>query len=328
MKTNFLSSTFIGTSLVASTLTLVAAPADAFTIVNTSGTFDNVTLTDGSKAGTFGEAASNSNNVLFRNVDGENQVRWGESYYTHKWETQWEEKAVEVETGKWQKTYGWHLDQHGQWYRGWGWKYAVTGTKTVVKQIDRSHWRKTGDDDKSGLGFAGVNNLDLDIGEVFNIGSLTHYNQTIKSNVAFGVSTDFKLALDFGGAIGAQEFNFAFSIDETANDQTVCPYLTTGNGCSDQIKWDFALDQSNSFNHEGEDYTLELVGFSEQVAASSIVNDFVSQENGNNSANLFARLVKVDKTQDIPEPASLLGLAGIGLFAIQTRKKRISELMA
>ncbi|MBE9060794.1 THxN family PEP-CTERM protein [cf. Phormidesmis sp. LEGE 11477] len=325
MKSTLLKTVLVGTSLASVSLTAAARPADAFVITNTSGSFDNVTLTDGTKVGTFGEAASDSNKVLFRNVNGENQVRWGQPADRYAKETQWDLETKEVEIGEWKNAYRWRRSRFGGWYKEWYKEYVVTGTKTVEQWVDNSYWRETGDDDKSGLGFAGVSNLDLDIGEVFNIGSLTHYNQTIKSNVAFGVSTDFQLELDFGDVIGAQEFNFTFSIDETLNSQEVCPYLTVdGGGCSDQIKWDFALDQSNSFDYEGEEYTLELVGFSEQVAANSIVDNFVSQEDGNNSANLFARLVKVDTSKEIPEPASLLGLVGIGLFVAQSRKNRIA----
>ncbi|MEL6262043.1 MAG: choice-of-anchor K domain-containing protein [Cyanobacteria bacterium J06631_12] len=149
------------------------------------------------------------------------------------------------------------------------------------------------------------------------------------NDVAFGTSAEITLDLDFGNSeIGAQSFNFAFSIDETVNDQTVCPYQTdTGKGCSDQITWDFSIDESSSFMFQGEEYTLELVGFSEQVAASTIVNEFTSQEKANNFAGLFARIVQVDTSGEIPEPASLLGLAGLGLFVACFRKKRISQLI-
>ncbi|MEO0648608.1 MAG: choice-of-anchor K domain-containing protein, partial [Cyanobacteria bacterium J06650_10] len=109
----------------------------------------------------------------------------------------------------------------------------------------------------------------------------------------------------------------------TDNHAAICEYQTdAGKGCADKITWDWSIDESSSFMYEGEEYTLELVGFSEQVAASSIVNEFISQENGDNSAGIFARLVTVDSTKDIPEPASLLGLAGLALFVAQSRKKR------
>ena len=185
-------------------------------------------------------------------------------------------------------------------------------------------------EDKSGLGFEGVSNLSISAGEIFNIGSLTHFNQTIWLNGKDAVSTDFSLDLNFSDPnIGDQTFNFAFSIDETLNSAAVCEYQTdAGKGCSDKITWDWSIDESSSFMYNGEEYTLELMGFSERVAAASIVNEFISQEDGNNSAGLFARLIAVDDSKDIPEPASLLGLLGLSLFVVQSRQQRNSQTEA
>ncbi|MEL6602065.1 MAG: THxN family PEP-CTERM protein [Cyanobacteria bacterium J06614_10] len=319
----------VGVGVMAVALGAIAKPADAFVITNTSATWDNVTLTDGAVVGSAGEAASADNYVVFRDVDGESQVRWGEAGYGWTWEENWELTTKEVESGNWEWQSDWKKNRWGRWYDAGDWEW-VTTTKTVEEWVDKGHWVAPTADYKSGLGFKGVDNLSLDVGEVFNIGSLTHYNQSIYSRTAFGESAEITLDLDFGDSgIGAQSFNFAFSVDETENDQAVCPYQTdAGKGCSDQITWDFSIDESNSFMFEGEEYTLELVGFSEQVAASTIVNEFTSQEKANNSAGLFARIVQVDTSEEIPEPASLLGLAGLGLFVARSRKKRISQLLA
>ncbi|MEL6469412.1 MAG: THxN family PEP-CTERM protein [Cyanobacteria bacterium J06623_4] len=321
--------TVVGVGFMAVALSAIAKPADAFVITNTSATWDNVTLTDGTVVGSAGEAASADNYVVFRDVDGESQVRWGDAVYGWSWEENWELTSYEVESGDWEWQSNWKRNRWGRWYDAGHWEW-VTTTTTVEEWVDNGHWVAPTDDYKSGLGFEGVDDLSLDVGEVFNIGSLTHYNQTIWNDVAFGTSAEITLDLDFGNSdIGAQSFNFAFSIDETVNDQAVCPYQTdAGKGCSDQITWDFSIDESNSFMFEGEEYTLELVGFSEQVAASTIVNEFTSQEKANNSAGLFARIVQVDTSEEIPEPASLLGLAGLGLFVARSRKKRISQLLA
>ena len=156
------------------------------------------------------------------------------------------------------------------------------------------------------------------------MGKLTHFNQTLFGNKPFGKSAEFSLNLDFGDSgLSSQNFGFAFSIDETPNKQEVCPYQTdVGKGCSDRITWDFSIDQSNSFTYNNEKYSLELVGFSKELSSKTIVNDFISQEGGDNSASLFARLVKVETANDIPEPASVLGIAGMGLFFVRSRKKK------
>lgn len=329
MKPNFFSAALIGTSLVAVSLGAVAKPAEAFSIANTSATWNNVTLSNGTVVGLGGEAANDTNNVVFRDVDGESQVRVGTAAYGWTWQENWEQETYVVqEAGE-------------KWVSDWRWnrrrgKYVDRGSYQWVEEETATHWVDNGwhvaptADFQSGLGFAGVSDLSLDIGQVFNVGQLTHFNQTIWGDGTDATTASLSLDLNFGETgLGTQTFDFDISIDETLNSAAICDYQTDeGKGCSDRIAWDFSIDQESAFEFGGEQYTLELVGFSEQVAASSIVNDFISQEEGDNSANLFARLVKVDGTQEIPEPASLLGLAGLSLFAVGTRKKRISQLMA
>ena len=301
-------STLIGAGVVAAAVGIMAQPADAFVITNTSASWDNVSLTTGETVGTAGLLPDGDNLVKFLEADGVSQVRWGAAAYgeevgtgSYRWATKAERKAGKAQ--KYRYTY------KGKKRTGW----IIEKTKTVSTYKNQS-----------GLGYAGVSNLDLDVGEIFNVGELTHFNQTIFSNKPIGEKAEFSLNLDFGeNSIGSQDFNFAFSIDETLNSQEVCPYQTdAGKGCSDKITWDFSIDQNNSFMYENEEYSLELVGFGEELASRGIVNEFISQEGRDNSANLFARLVKVDRTQDIPEPTSLLGLAGMGLFFARSRKKK------
>jgi len=326
MKLNSFSSALIGTSLVAASLGMTANSADAFSLANTSGTWNNVTLSNGTVVGLGGDAASNANSVVFQNVGGENQVRIGDAAKGWTWQENWEQETYtqRVRERKWvpklrrSRRTGRVVDR-GR-YR-W-----VTKTETKTRWVDNGQYVPPSSNDfKSGLGFAGVSDLNLDVGQVFSVGELTHFNQTIFLNGKIATDASLSLNLDFSDTgIGNQTFDFDFSIDETYNGAETCTYYTEANkGCSDRIAWDFSIDQKNAFEYDGEQYTLELVGFSEQVAASSIVNDFISQEQSDNSANLFARLVKVDTTKDIPEPASLLGLAGLGIFAAKTRKKRI-----
>ena len=71
---------------------------------------------------------------------------------------------------------------------------------------------------KSGLGFTGLENLDLSVGQVFNVGTLRHYNHTISSAAPIGIQTDMSLTLDFDDfGIGQQTFDFELNIDETMN---------------------------------------------------------------------------------------------------------------
>lgn len=318
--------TVIGVSLVATTLSFVAKPADAFVITNTSATWDNVTLEDGTVVGFDGVAASDNNQVVFREVDGESQVRWGNAAYGWTWAENWELKTYEYTAVERKRVKDWYRRSNGRWKYGWHWK-NVEVTKTSQKWVDNGHWVEPTADYKSGLGFEGVSNLSLNVGEVFNVGQLTHFNQTIYDNAAN--SAELSLALDFGEGIGSHNFDFTISVDETLNNEgnnnngADCAYHTdAGKGCSDRVAWDFSLDESSSFTYENEEYSLELVGFADSLASRNLVSDFISQEKANNSANIFARLVKVDRTQDIPEPSSLLGLAGLGLVFARSRKQQ------
>ena len=327
-------STVIGTGLVAATLSVTANPADAFVITNTSASWDNALLKDGLVVGSDGTAASDDNQVVFREVDGESQVRWGDAYYCWSWNEKLEIETVAYTDYEWQEDYGYYYNRRGYLRYGWHWdEVAVTKTKEV--EVDNGHWVAPTADYKSGLGFKGVSDLSLDVGEIFNIGTLTHFNQTIYTNNKIANSAELSLDLDFGQGIGSQTFDFVMSVDETVNNKghnnngADCDYYTeSGKGCSDKITWDFALDQDNSFTYNDEEYSLELGGFAESLASQNLVSHFISQEDGDNSASIFARLVKVDRTQDIPEPASLLGLASFGLFFVRSRKKLAEKSVA
>jgi hypothetical protein len=316
-------STLIGTGMLAAALSAIAQPADAFIIGNTSASWDNVTLTTGGVVGSDGAAPDANNLVNFLEVNGQSQVRWGAAVNGGYWKDNWVSVTKPVQVQKTRQVQVPTYDRRGRvtGYRTVTQTYTVTENRTV--QENQKVWVPPTYENQSGLGFKGVTNLDLDVGEIFNLGTLTHFNQTIWSHKPIGESAEFTLNLDFGdNSIGSQQFNFAFSVDETLNNQTVCPYQTTaGKGCSDKIAWNFAIDKKSTFDYNNETYSLELVGFGNQLASGGIVNEFISQENGNNSASLFARLIKVDTTRDIPEPGSLLGLAGLGLYFARARKQ-------
>ena len=323
--------TALGTGLIAATLGAIAQPANAFVITNTSATWDNVTLTTGDVVGSDGILPDSDNLVKFIDVGDSNQVRWGDAVYGGYWEDNWEQVTVEEEVKKSRRVPKRKRNGQVKRKRNGQIKYETEyyyETVTTTEWVNNPTWVPPTYEYQSGLGYEGVSDLNIETGEIFNIGTLTHFNQTIWSHA--GTNAEFSLDLDFGdSAVGSQTFNFAFSIDETVNDQEVCPYHTNaGKGCSDQITWDFAIDEASSFTHEGEEYSLELVGFADQLATGGLINEFVSQEKADNSASLFARLVKVDESQDIPEPATLLGLAGLGLYVARSRKQRAREATA
>lgn len=172
---------------------------------------------------------------------------------------------------------------------------------------------------KSGLGFKGVADFSIDVDQVFQVGTLSHHNYTIWSGGA-PTQADMSIDLSFAG-LGTKSFNYTMMIDETLNQQAVCPYTTTTNyGCSDQITWENAI-ASESFAFEGSNYTLELVGF-RQSFNSPMVDSLISQEGMSTGANLYAKITKVPAPDAVtPEPFSMIG-AGLALGAGAWFKKR------
>ncbi|NET38987.1 MAG: PEP-CTERM sorting domain-containing protein [Cyanothece sp. SIO1E1] len=176
---------------------------------------------------------------------------------------------------------------------------------------------------QSGLAFQGVGATDINVNEVFELGTLFHLNRTIFSGTAAS-AVDLSIDLDFGGLLDeVQSFDFTLEIDETPNAQAVCPFATDpGRGCSDQIT--FASNFSDiTFDIDGADFTLEIVGFSGGPGEAPI-SEFISQENGVSQASLFAQIVEApsEAAEDIPEPMTMAGLGLLGLYFASRRQSK------
>ena len=322
MKLKNVSLAIAATVTALSSFSGMTEAASAFTINRTYASWNNAVLGDGTVVGqeatnsafaNYEQAAfnnSNDNYVEFLDNNGTSQVRWGDGAYT-----QYDAAKAEDGGDNYINDYGWYKNtsDESSWKRGWHKDYTSN---------------------KSGLGFAGIEDQTIAAGQILNLGSLKHYNNTIFSGGAAS-QVDFSLGLDFE-ELGTQTFNFALNIDETRNDagyheDGVCPYQTDdGKGCSDKITWDFDIDEESSFDYNGSRYTLELVGFSDSIDDSDeMITDFISQESGTSSANLWARLVQVatspeqelDTVKKVPEPGSLLGLAAIAAGVASRRRK-------
>lgn len=343
-------STAVGTLAVLVAVGGWAEAAFAFGISRTTGSFDNVTLTNGTLVGSDGVEADSANKVKFlEDVNGtnENQVRWGTGFGSYEWQQR---------TG----TKNYAYDYQREYVRRGTTKWSWNGHEFVEKTIYRSgyYWTAKANDiyeheytynqkvyvaptyeDQSGLGFEGVTDLEVSLNDVFNVGTLKHFNETILGDDLDGSTTDFAMSLDFSSlGLGEQTFNFALNIDETNNDASahdggVCPYQTEpGQGCSDQITWDFDLETANKFTYDGDEYTLELVGFSQsEMDAANLTEEFISQEGGTSEAGLWAKIVKlntVDPGQEIPEPSALISIAALGGYLAKSRRKREQQLAA
>jgi hypothetical protein len=170
--------------------------------------------------------------------------------------------------------------------------------------------------EKSGLAFNGVNNLSFDVGEIFKIGTLTHFNRPTFSPAA--TAADLGIALNFNNPGGLSKmFNFTFGIDNTPNVAANCP--GDNPPCDDIISFPNVLP-SETFEFMGMTFTLELVKFADTIDGSG-TNQFVSPEGEDNSTMLFGKITKVD----VPEPGSILGLlflGGLGASSLQSRKSK------
>ncbi len=177
----------------------------------------------------------------------------------------------------------------------------------------------------SGLGFTGVGALDFEADDVLQIGTLRHFNNPIWGGTAAS-AVDLSLSFDLAD-LGVKTFDFTLTIDETPNSGT-CAYESV-TPCADRIAWTNSL-AAQSFQLDGTDYTLELLGVRESLTGD-LLESFISQEGGTSEAFLFAKLTTVepvlsspnppvaDAPNSVPEPGLVLGLGAIAAIAVRRR---------
>ncbi|MDY7015767.1 MAG: THxN family PEP-CTERM protein, partial [Cyanobacteriota bacterium] len=183
----------------------------------------------------------------------------------------------------------------------------------LVGSENQVRWGGT-TDDKSGLGFAGAEMAEFDIGEIFKIGTLRHFNNSIPTGTE-ATAVDLGITLDFGTPSFSKVFNFTFDINETPNEDP-CP---VGNPpCADIISFPGPLP-SEMFEFMGMNFTLELVKFASAVNEPG-TNHFISPEGGTNSTMLFGKISKVN----VPEPG-ILGALGLFSFYFVARRRQRNQ---
>lgn len=180
-----------------------------------------------------------------------------------------------------------------------------------------------GSDEKSGLEFTRVTNQDFQIGGEFLIGTLTHFNNPVTQ--PFASAADLTVNLSFSDPAISPSFTFTFDINETLNSKNGIPIppalcdppseLTPPVPCPDVISFPSSFP-SQSFTIDGQDFTLELLGFRNIENETPQLN-FVSEEKETNSAELFGRITAVEKT---PEPTTVLALGLVGIYFFSYRR--------
>jgi len=203
------------------------------------------------------------------------------------------------------------IDSNGTWSN-------PTGTATVSGVgTSTISWGNptTSDGAQSSYNFSGnsnnINNASID-GSIFDLGMFTHNNYPIFNFNFTGADLDLSLDIFDGVDLLASEtFSFTFGHNETANSLPCDPLGSTI--CPDVVSIPLAIT-SDTVNIFGENYTLELLGFS-STGLGDVTTQFITEEGQSNSATLYGSLVKAS----VPEPSSYL-LLGIGLLGLAFRK--------
>lgn len=150
-------------------------------------------------------------------------------------------------------------------------------------------------------------------GEEFLLGIFTHENFTISAPSILGAT--LAVNLDFSAA-GSQTFSFNFEHNETPNGATPCAIPNTSNPCPDGVSIPEA-SSTETIVIDDVTYMLMINGFQQN---GETVEQFVTQEELENSAGLFAKLVEVE----VPEP-STLALFASAVFGIGAVRRKINQ---
>ncbi|MFB2839776.1 choice-of-anchor K domain-containing protein [Floridanema evergladense] len=213
----------------------------------------------------------------------------------------------------------------------WGMPTNPSGSTVISSQNggtnNRLSWGRT---DNCGGSCTPFNNyvqydnvsFNAEVNALFNIGNFSYRNGSVWD--AF--DGDFPLSLSLfliNPFSSTRNFNFLFNILNTPNT-TENPVLD-----GDRLRFSTAGLSSESFNYDGVDYTLELVGFSTD-GGRTIVNEFNSPEGSIASASLYGKITAIipPTQQSVPEPASTLGLLALGVLGAGSMLNRKQQQKA
>ncbi len=188
---------------------------------------------------------------------------------------------------------------------------------------------------QSGFGYDGVESLVVTPGDVFLLGEFTHYNRPIYiySNHNFK-QADLTIALNFIEPTISSSLEYTVQLDETTN-QTPCAYPGS-TICPDKVDLSDTIPDQTFGPIDGKYYKLQIIGFAPGTADTceyvpgQTINLFYTEENAENNACLFARMLVQEPAIDIvksPDPQYIttgsdavfnMAVSNIGNVALQS----------
>ncbi len=165
--------------------------------------------------------------------------------------------------------------------------------------------------------FDGVS-IDASLNQPFRVGNLTYRNGTVSDSFDGDFPLNVTLELNSPTNI-SQSFRYDFNIFNTPNS-TGDPVLD-----GDILRLSVSGVSSQSFQVDGQYYTLQLLGFSRDQGMT-LLNEFRSPEGFVDRASLYGQIVAAEA---VPEPMTIAGLAlaGVGLAAARLRRKSADQLV-
>lgn len=167
---------------------------------------------------------------------------------------------------------------------------TVTGVGT--NQVNWGHDSGYG---KSGLRFDDTGSQSFNEGDVFLLGTLTHLNWPVDPPSASGATLQITLSFDTPSISPDPSFVFDFEVEETTNRLFwwLCPsFQQSTTPCDDRITFPSSFG-TETFQIGDKVYTLEIIGFVDDYPGGTPVDEFITEEEKDNSAYLVGKLSSV-----------------------------------
>ncbi|MBF2066858.1 MAG: choice-of-anchor K domain-containing protein [Calothrix sp. C42_A2020_038] len=155
---------------------------------------------------------------------------------------------------------------------------------------------------------------------LFKIGDLMYFNGVVPLYTSVE-QVPLKLEIAFQSPIKITEsFEFNFDLVNVLNDPNK-PLDSIDNADYVFISSSFA---NRSFTYDDKQYTLELIGFSQDGGLTS-TTEFRVVEGAWENAEIYGRITYVPPAV-IPEPGVLIGLSSLGVYMLALHKRRVNKV--